>query len=308
MQGIRSGLIPFVWAEEGGGVTPAIADQLKGMLLTPVKWIKRGIALLTIIMPLIFLITLLFTCTRGPNKVEPEVKVTPQVKPAPEENNNYINNGNRNDKISIISESVPPTPPPLPTYDPVTEFTRDFYSYGNRVDATHNGMNGHLSRRSMHVNGMNGHTNGFMMNGRTDRLMSAQSLPAARITETFLTPAVLHSNGLVYSVSPLLSQAMVPLDGTRHSSRAASAASTVASVNAATQTPGRNQKSIEVRNNKNNSNREELDQVVEEEDQRSDIVEDEEELPRDAIVSELVRVMANGDVNQMPRSRKIDEY
>ena len=78
---MRSGVIPFLWAEEGGGVTPEIADQLKGMLLTPLWWVRHVIATLAILLPLTFLALLLVRVTRGPDPRSKKRKITPTKRP-----------------------------------------------------------------------------------------------------------------------------------------------------------------------------------------------------------------------------------
>lgn len=94
MQGIRPGLIPFVWAEEGGGATPALADQLKSQLLTPMRYARTIVAVLAAVSPLILTFLLILRFTRGPD----EKKLT-RVSPTPP---------------SDGARSPPPPPPPMP--------------------------------------------------------------------------------------------------------------------------------------------------------------------------------------------------
>ena len=113
MQGIRSGVIPFVWAEEGGGVTPEIADQLKGMLLTPLWYITRGITVLAIVMPFILTFLLLLRLTRGP---EVKQKVTPIMSPVKAKN--QITRVQKMPQSAVSQRtrygSAIPPPPPMP--------------------------------------------------------------------------------------------------------------------------------------------------------------------------------------------------
>lgn len=115
MQGIRSGVIPFVWAEEGGGVTPELADQLKGMLLTPLWYITRIIALLAIVLPFTLIFLLILRFTRGPSMKQ---KVTPGTSPVKPRNITAVSRmsaaSGRTQHVRNGSVIPPPPPPPLP--------------------------------------------------------------------------------------------------------------------------------------------------------------------------------------------------
>lgn len=196
MQGIRSGVIPFLWAEEGGGVTPELADQLKGMLLTPLWYITRIIALLAIVFPFITMFLLLLRFTRGPNK-----KVTPVTSPVKPRTGDPVKTMKRMQQSAAASlrsrnSSAIPPPPPMPPPPAPAIATLAMYPVATGIGHMNGMVNGFGQMQGM--NGMNG-------------LMSGYSTP------THNPIAVMGANGVLYGLPTVLNNGSISRASSRTS-------------------------------------------------------------------------------------------
>ena len=96
-------MIPFVWAEEAGGVNDELAEELKTMLINPLSYAETGIAGFALISTFTFIFLLLLRVLGG-NGARKKVATTDSV-----ESLVRIAGGN-----ASLPQTTPPPPPPMP--------------------------------------------------------------------------------------------------------------------------------------------------------------------------------------------------
>lgn len=170
MQGVRSAVIPFVYAEESGGLNDELADELKGMLINPLYYAEIGIAGVALVSTFTFIFLLLLRMFGG-NGAKKRVSETESVE------NLVKNEIHSNRSLPSTTPPVPPPPPPMPSLKNVSVQTPDRLvqsnAYVNNNGYNHNG-NGYIQTPSYNDNypnsppNMNGHINGGM-NGHAPR-------------------------------------------------------------------------------------------------------------------------------------------